>query len=101
MTCTLCSLELPKNPVKEGEHAFCCSGCLTVFNIIGAQHNYRDHPLFQEALKAGVISNPNLLHETEKSFVNYETLKFHLQLGGLWCASCADAIRMILMREKG
>jgi heavy metal translocating P-type ATPase len=101
MSCALCSLQLPKNPVRKGENAFCCSGCLTVFNIIGKERNFQSHPLFQEALKAGVISNLQMVDSKEESAPNREEVKFHLQIDGLWCPSCAEAIRMILMRQKG
>ncbi len=99
MSCALCDLRLPKNPVREGEHSFCCAGCLTVFAIIGKHENFSAHPLFQEALKAGVVSNPEL-HIAEEP-ITTETLKFHLELDGLWCPFCADAIRMILLKTKG
>lgn len=98
--CSLCSLDLPKNPLIEAEHAFCCSGCLTVFNIIGAQKNYQTHPVYQEALQAGVISNPKLLEESVEQ-PGDERVKLHLEVDEMWCPSCAEVIRLILMRQKG
>lgn len=97
--CALCSLEVPKNPLREGENAFCCSGCLTVYAILGAQENYQSHPLFQEALKAGVISNP--AQQQAQQGEQREELKCHLQIEGMWCPACAEAIRLILMKKKG
>ncbi|MCH9625238.1 MAG: Copper-exporting P-type ATPase [Chlamydiales bacterium] len=99
MSCKLCSLQLPKNPILDEQNAFCCSGCLTVFNILGAQENYKEHPLFQEALSSGVISNP-ALHQ-EREFAPTLLEKMHLQIDQMWCSSCAQAIQLILRRQKG
>jgi heavy metal translocating P-type ATPase len=100
--CSLCSLKLPKNPLVEGEEVFCCSGCLTVFAIIGQQQDAASHPLFQEALRAGVISNPGLrVPQEENTCEQKEALKFHLHVEGMWCPACAEAIRLILLRQKG
>ena len=93
MSCKLCELPLPKNPIEE---AFCCSGCLTVYNILGEAN--KEHPLFQEALKAGVISNPALVFDEKTS---QESLRAHFEVRGMWCPSCAIAIRMLLLRQKG
>ncbi len=97
--CSLCALDLPDSPFHEGPHAFCCSGCLTVFQILGEVENYREHPLFQEALKVGVIANPHLVLEDAAECA--ETIKYHLQIEGMWCPSCAEAIRLIALRHKG
>lgn len=99
--CALCALELPRNPHRDGEHAFCCSGCLTVFRILGTADHFREHPLFQEALKAGVIANPHLVEESALSCDASEQVKCHVQIEGMWCPSCADAIRLILRHRKG
>lgn len=100
-TCRLCDLLVPKNPLREGDHLFCCAGCLTVFKIIGEQENFRDHPLFQEALRNKAISNPNLHPEKERDIALGEKLKWHMQISGMWCTSCADAISLIVKRYKG
>ncbi len=99
--CALCALALPNNPHQDGGYAFCCSGCLTVFRILGSVDNFREHPLFQEALKAGVIANPLLVEEANASQEAEEQVKCHVQIEGMWCPSCADAIRLIMKRRKG
>lgn len=102
MSCTLCSLQCPHDPVTEGEKPFCCPGCLTVFRILQAQEykeNFRTHPLFQQALTSGLISNPHFYEEVKEVESESETL--HLEVNGMWCPSCAEAIRLILMRQKG
>ena len=102
MSCSLCALALPKNPIREGKELFCCSGCLTVFQIVGLLQDFRQHPLFQEALKAGVISNPEWVkNESEREEPRCEQKKCHLHIEGMWCPSCAEAIQLILMRQKG
>jgi len=97
--CALCASELSQNPYKDGENAFCCNGCLTVFRIVGSIHNFREHPLFQEALQAGIIANPQLVEKIDSQ--PSEKVKCHLHVEGMWCPSCAEAIRLILMRKDG
>ncbi len=100
--CTLCSLTCPKDPVVEDEKPFCCVGCLTVFRILGAQKfegDYRTHPTYKQALQSGVISNPDCFEEAKA--VEGEVRSLHLEISEMWCPSCAEAIRMILMRQKG
>jgi len=117
MTCKLCELPLPKNPIEEH---YCCSGCLTVHKILGEAN--KEHPLFQEAVKAGLISNPHLVekaglisnphlvekagiisnpHLIEEERACAERLRSHFEVRGMWCPSCAIAIRMLLMKQKG
>ena len=93
MTCSLCGLLLPKNPIEE---IYCCSGCATVHKILGEAD--KNHPLFQEAIRSGIISNPDLIEEVQESA---EQLRVHFEVGGMWCPSCAIAIRMLLLRQKG
>ncbi len=102
--CVLCSLLCPNDPIVEEEKPFCCSGCLTVYRILNAQSysgNYQTHPLFQQALLSGVISNPNLYEELADKQIEGEIKTVHLEIGDMWCPSCAEAIRLILMRQKG
>jgi len=99
--CALCRLDLPKNPLLEKGHAFCCNGCLTVFTLIGTQENYQSHPLFQEAIKAGILSNAHAEPQAQQTDVEQEEVKFHLQIDGMWCPACAEAIQLILLKQKG
>ncbi len=100
--CALCSLKCPRDPVMEEEKPFCCTGCLTVFRILGAQGfegDYQTHPIYNQALSSGVISNPDLF--AEEKIVEGEIETLHLEIEEMWCPSCAEAIRMIVMRQKG
>lgn len=102
LSCALCSLACPKDPVVEDEKPFCCAGCLTVFRILGAQEiegDFTAHPLYKQALASGIISNPDSY--AEEKTVEGEVQTLHLEIGEMWCPSCAEAIRMILMRQKG
>ncbi len=102
--CALCSLSCPRNPIEEGENRFCCRGCLTVFQILRTQKFQGDvhtHPLFQQALDSGILSNPELYEEMAAKEVEGEMMTLHLEIGEMWCPSCAEAIRLILMRQAG
>ena len=103
--CGLCSQPLHLSSIREGELPFCCAGCHAVYNILAAKNqldNFQDHPIFKQALQAGLISNPHLLEQlrSEKSEKG-EWEKFHLEIGEMWCPSCAVVIRLILLQEKG
>ena len=105
--CTLCQIELPRNPVVDGEDAFCCPGCHAVHKILSNQESIGDiheHPVFQQAVRAGLISNPDLLEEVRvrnAELVEEETQSFHLEVSEMWCPSCAEIIKLMLLREQG
>lgn len=99
---------MPKNPVVEEKLAFCCPGCHVVYQILSAQNqldgHFSDHPIFTQAVKAGLISNPELLAQIKKNKQQCEEIekeKLHLEIGNMWCPSCAEIIRLILLQVKG
>lgn len=106
-TCTLCSIELPRNPILDGDHAYCCSGCHAVFNILSNKQqlsNYQEHPLFQQAVRSGLISNPQLLEKIRLSqpvFDPLEMERLHFEILDMWCPSCAEIIKLFLLQQKG
>lgn len=100
--CDLCQIPLPRVPV---EGRFCCHGCSTVYQILssqGAVAQGRTHPLFLRAVEAGIISNPDLLQElsAERDLPPEGVHKLHFEIGEMWCPSCAEVIRLILLRQK-
>ncbi|NGX61964.1 MAG: Copper-exporting P-type ATPase A [Chlamydiae bacterium] len=102
-SCTLCELPIPKNPIQEEGNRFCCTGCLTVYKILSAQsalENVRAQPLFQEALKGGILSNPALYEEKADGEAR-EKKGLPLEVTGMWCPSCAEVIGLLLRRKKG
>jgi heavy metal translocating P-type ATPase len=105
--CALCQIELPRYPIMDGENGFCCSGCHAVYHILASKQrldNYQETPVFQQALKAGLISNPALLEQIrqQKSQTTFQELeKLHLEILDMWCPSCAEIIRLILLQQKG
>lgn len=106
--CALC-----KNPIiglhdhtEEGESLFCCKGCQVVYEILksqGALEHFKDHPVYQQALQAGLITNPHFetSKDEEEKFSEDEFQKLHLSIQNMWCPSCAQVINLILLREKG
>lgn len=106
--CTLCSNEIAAHPILDGEHRFCCPGCHAVFNILSAKNelgNFQEHPVFQQAIKSGLISNPALMEQIRahnSTLRDEDDLeKLHMEVNDMWCPSCAEVIRLILLREKG
>jgi P-type Cu2+ transporter len=102
ISCDLCQIPLPRHPV---EGRFCCHGCSTVYQILssqGAISQGRSHPLFLRAVEAGIISNPDLLRELEeeRDLPPEGVHKLHFEIGEMWCPSCAEVIRLILLRQN-
>lgn len=107
MLCSLCGLAIPKHAIVEKETAFCCYGCHAVFQILSAKNKLTDHtnePIYKQAIAAGLISNPYLieeLKEKETKSAGQPLEKLYLEIGDMWCPSCAELIRIILLQEKG
>jgi heavy metal translocating P-type ATPase len=93
--------------VKDDTGVFCCSGCHAVFAILSSKNaldGFQTHPIFKQALEAGIISNPKLLEELKKNQVAYpkeEREKLYLEIGGLWCPFCSEIIQWMLLKQKG
>lgn len=98
MICSLCGI-FSKNPLIEAKTAFCCSGCRAVYKILETRNEafHKEHPLYLEALKEGIISNPNL--EEKKDFKRGERHLF--EISGMGCPSCAEVIGYFLNKTEG
>lgn len=105
--CALCSERLSGHSIREGSRAFCCTGCHAVFNILSAKNQlagFEQHPIFQQALRSGLISNPALLEMIRQKQIDVtegEREKLYLEVGEMWCPSCAEVIKLMLLKEKG
>lgn len=105
--CSLCGIELPARPIIAEAMHFCCLGCATVFNILSSKNqleNATEHPLFMQALKTGIISNPALLRHIEEQqgkLQQEEKKRVHLEIAEMWCPSCAEVIRLLLLQKRG
>lgn len=103
--CGLCQLPCTDKLINDNDRVYCCQGCRAVYSILsskGILENFKAHPIFEQALKNGLISNP-ILHEAQKDldYPEREHEKFYLDIGGMWCPSCAEVIQWILGKEKG
>jgi P-type Cu+ transporter len=100
-TCLLCSLPAGEHPVERDGQVFCCWGCFHVWNVISAiapglnESNFKDHPIFQEARKAGWLlaaagedasSGPE--EETAARCRSYQG-----EVAQMACPSCAWLVR--------
>lgn len=107
--CTLCGLEIQSSPLVDDKNAFCCTGCHAVYNVLSSRNEIDkglDHPLFQQAISSGLISNPHLLEQQRKKREkideeNIEREKLYFSIQGLWCPSCSLLIQYILLQKKG
>lgn len=107
--CSLCSVMVPAHPILDHDQVFCCHGCHAVFTILSTKNQLTDfhsHPLFQQAVRSGLISNPDLFNTLRNKNMNPhspadECEKLHLEIRDMWCPSCAEVIRLILLQEEG
>ena len=108
VVCELChsSISNLQHRMDGEDVVFCCKGCQVVYHILkaqGALERFQDHPIYQQALQAGLITNPDLQfskHEEEKIPAE-DFQKLHLTIQNMWCPSCAQVIHLILLKEKG
>ncbi len=106
-SCCLCQLKLPTHPILDGTLRFCCHGCQAVYSILSAKgeaDNYQTNPLFHQAIRFGLISNPVLVEQLRlktNTLQDLEYQKIHFEIGEMWCPSCGEVIRLVLMQEKG
>lgn len=107
MSCALCSNDISHQPILDGNHTFCCHGCHAVFNILSTQNRldrFQEHPVFQQALRSGLISNPALLEQIRKNKLDIpknQLQKLYLEVNDMWCPSCAEVIKLFLLQEAG
>lgn len=105
--CSLCSNLCTDHLVLDDQNAFCCIGCQAVYRILSSKkqlENFEDSDLFKQAIRAGLISNPALIEQMRRTQVdvpNDEKIRLHLEIGEMWCPSCAEVIRLILLQQKG
>lgn len=105
--CTLCHSPVLKSVAREGDDVFCCVGCQAVYHVLAQRsqlEGYQQNPLFQQAVRAGLISNPYLLERlrlAEIASVGEPLQKLHLEIADLWCPSCAEVIRLMLLQQRG
>jgi heavy metal translocating P-type ATPase len=111
--CHLCGLPLPKAPqmLAEGgdKHAFCCNGCLHVYQILaattGPNSDLRATALYRDCLAAGLIPGTPLANtgEADSAAPEHaaEAAEFTSGIEGMWCPSCAWVIEKVLRRTPG
>lgn len=103
--CALCEEGVSSFEISFGELVFCCHGCSAVHKILMSQNQLekkKDHPIVLQAIQFGLISNPAL----EKLIMNVgqkpdSQKKWVFEVEGMWCPSCADFIRLVVLQQKG
>lgn len=104
-SCLLCKLSIGSHGVVDEKGAFCCHGCRAVYNILtvrGVLEGFSDHPLFEEALRSGLLSNPELIEKLRGKREGFqETVKYYFEVEEMWCPSCAEVIKLLLLQERG
>lgn len=104
--CALCNEILGEKTIQEEQQLFCCHGCQAVYSILASQGNLNqkeNHPLLQQAVKFGLISNPTLIEKIsakEKNATN-KLQQWVFEVGEMWCPACAELIRLVMGQQKG
>ena len=83
MPCTLCGLPLPKPPVSDAGHDFCCIGCREVYKVFG-----------EEVFAARKVSRC----ETAPAPEGREAF---LWIDGMHCASCEFLTEKLALKIPG
>jgi heavy metal translocating P-type ATPase len=102
-SCSLCDIEIRGDAVYDEALSFCCHGCHTVYQILkqaGQLTDPESSPLFQQAVKSGLISNPDLLEQLKKRRPSTQELhRLTFEVGEMWCPSCAEVIPLFLLQN--
>jgi heavy metal translocating P-type ATPase len=103
-SCTLCQAPINQLSYRDQEdQLFCCEGCQTVYQILkvkDALDNVHEHPLYQQAVLSGLITQPFTAASIDPELV-HENQKIALVIRDMWCPSCAQLIVLLLSKEKG
>lgn len=102
MTCALCELPVDHRELVEKAPIFCCKGCESVYQILEAKNELDrkfTHPVFQQALSYGLISNSKLLKKDHLASI--EKKRWVFEVGHMWCPACAQLIILVLETQKG
>lgn len=106
-SCALCETPIQSASIKHEGLLFCCHGCQVVHSILSVKNelnNPSSHPLFNHAVKSGLISNPTLLETVQKKendLLISGVEKIYFEIQEMWCPACAEVIRLILLQNKG
>ena len=115
--CDLCGLGCGKHPwtqrIADAERTFCCLGCQNVFLILAESgalakgQDLRQTDLFKRSLALGLVSRAeedgaaSALAAPPPAPEGAPTQELLLQIGGMWCASCAWLIEHALGKVRG
>lgn len=121
--CALCGLTAHRPLKQEYDGStliFCCGGCRQVYQILaesGQAHpgtDLKDTPLYQQCLQMGLIARPDAVDDDIPSAsspvpvtIPHEgdtvdaVRELALQVGGMWCSSCAWLIEHAVGRLRG
>ncbi len=83
MPCTLCGLPLPKPPVSDAGHDFCCIGCREVYRAFG-----------EDALVPAKVS-------PRSTAAPADGREAFLWIDGMHCASCEFLIGKLALKHPG
>ena len=104
--CHLCGLPCGKHPLstslEDAEHFFCCLGCMNVYvilsesGVVASGQDLRETELYKRGLQLGLISQgggegsePEPVPVTQAPLPDANLCELVLQVGGMWCNSCA------------
>jgi heavy metal translocating P-type ATPase len=111
--CDLCGLDCGKHPLTQRiagkELSFCCFGCVNVYVILSESgtlasgQSIRETELFKSALALGLISQAEREPSRSQAAAPAPSgcQEMLLDVGGMWCSSCAWLIEHVLNKVPG
>jgi len=105
-SCHLCGISCGKHPLSTSlenvQHFFCCLGCMNVYvilsesGVIASGQDLRETELYKRGLQLGLISQgggegpeTEAVAFNQASPADASLCELILQVGGMWCNSCA------------
>lgn len=110
--CHLCGLPLGDHAHRlaeaDAKRAFCCRGCLHVYQILaattGPDDDLRATTLFRDCAAAGLIPGGPAANSGEAAPAPEQATdasEYTCAIEGMWCPSCAWVIEKVLRRTPG
>ena len=107
LLCAHCGSSAGENPVLTQEHAFCCNGCRSVYQILkeGGLCDYykvEGQPYKPTGIdKEGNVASWNLMQKEFALFESAERVMVLLHIPGMHCSSCIWLLEKLSRLEKG
>jgi Cu+-exporting ATPase len=106
--CFHCGADVGKNPISDGEKAFCCSGCYTVYGLLSSHHlgdyyQLQNHPGQRPEGNEGKYAWLSDSTQASKllEYQDAKIAKTTLKLPTMHCAACIWLLEQLYKIQPG